>query len=146
MTDTESAYFHVVANQIEFNEVDFGNFIDSICDYYHDLDIINFGKFTLPLHMIPWIDEFIQQSTTSSLVDYELIELTDEYYFFKVRGLYFHVTWKRLEDSYEFAILHGVQYSKDETGIYVFHDDDDDDTIVPHNYGDTNISDLDDFD
>jgi len=122
--------------------VNFENFIDSICDYFHDLDIINFGKFTLPTHIIPWIDEFIQKSSTSSLDGYELMELTDHYYFFKARDLYFYVTWKRVDDSVEFAILHGAQYLKDETGIYVFHDDEDDsDTVVM----DGDSCDLDDF-
>ena len=140
MTDTEREYFHVMKN--EFSQANFGNFIDNICDYFHDLDIINFGKFALPTHMIPWIDEFIQQSTTSSLDGYELMELTDQYYFFKARDLYFHITWKRLGDSVEFAIVHGTQYSMDETGIYVFHDDEDDsDTVVM----DDDTSDLDGF-
>ena len=140
MTDTEREYFHVMSN--EFNQVSFGNFIDNICDYFNDLGIINFGKFTLPTHMIPWIDEFIQQSATSSLDGFELMDLTDHYYFFKARDLYFYVTWKRLEDSVEFAILHGSQYSMDESGIYVFHDDEDDsDTVVK----DDDTSDLDDF-
>lgn len=140
MTDTEREYFHVMKN--EFDQVNLGNFIDNICDYFHDLDIINFGKFALPTHMIPWIDEFIQQSTTSSLDGYELMELTDHYYFFKARDLYFHITWKRLGDSVEFAIVHGTQYSMDKTGIYVFHDDEDDsDTVVM----DDDTSDLDGF-
>lgn len=140
MTDTEREYFHVMKN--EFGEVNFENFINSICDYFSDLGIINFGKFTLPTHLIPWIDEFIQQSTTSSLDGYELMELTDDYYFFKARDLYFYVTWKRVEDSVEFAILHGSQYSKDVTGIYVFHEDEDDsDTVVLDN----DVANLDDF-
>lgn len=140
MTDTEREYFHVMKN--EFDQVNFGNFIDNICDYFSDLGIINFGKFTLPTHMIPWIDEFIQQSTTSSLDGFELMDLTDHYYFFKARDLYFYVTWKRVGDFCEFAILHGTQYTMDETGIYVFHDDEDDnDTVVM----DGDSSDLDDF-
>ena len=140
MTDTEREYFHVMSN--EFTQVSFGKFIDIICDYFSDLGIINFGKFTLPTHAIPWIDEFIQKSTTSSLDGYELMELTDHHYFFKARDLYFYVTWKRVGDLVEFAIIHGTQYSMDETGIYVFHDDEDDsDTVV----FDDDSSDLDDF-
>lgn len=110
---TEREYFPVVANQIEFCELDIG--------YLSIQSVIITISLILSTHMIPWIDEFIQQSSISLLYDYELMELTDDYYF------------------YEFAILHGSQYSKDETGIYVFHDDDSD--IVVMN-GDANLDDF----
>jgi len=112
MTDTEREYFHVMKN--EFGQVNFGNFIDNICDYFSDLGIINFGKFTLPTHMIPWIDEFIQQSTTSSLDGFELMDLTDHYYFFKARDLYFYVTWKRvgISVSLPFFMEPNIQWTR----------------------------------
>lgn len=132
MTTIDSEYFHVCKNELESEDFDIKDFIEGLCDYYGDLDIINFGQFSLPVSIISKVDEFLK-SELCTMTDYEFIELTESYYLFKACDLYFHITWKVVDDLYVFNILHGVEYSNDEFGVFVYHDDDAD-TVVPPDY------------
>lgn len=131
MTATTSAeYYQVYENSIERKQFNFGNFIDSLCNYFEDFDDINFGKFRVPVALVSSVDEFLVDSV-SRLGSYECIKLSPSFFLFAVRSLFFHVTWSVVDGVYVFAILHGTRYYCDEDEVYVFHyGDDDADTIV----------------
>lgn len=128
-TITDIAYFHVCKNEFGADPFDIGEFIDRLCNYFHDLDIVNFGMFRIPVEMVSSVVEFLQR-TIPSLQGYECVALTESFFLFKARHLYFHITWSVVGDHLEFAILHGSDYYLQDDEVYVFHGDDDADTVV----------------
>ncbi len=128
-TTTDIEYFHVCKNEFGVDPFDIGEFIDGLCNYFHDLDIINFGKFRIPVAMVSSVAEFLQQ-TIPSLKEFECVVLSEAFFLFKARQLYFHITWSIVDGCLEFAIIHGSDYYLQDDEAYVFHDDDDSDTVV----------------
>ena len=133
MTSPPTEYFHVCENRVEDNEFDIDRFIDGLCDYYHGLDIVNFGKFSIPVDRVSSVSEFLL-GAIPSLEDYEFFELTDSFFLCKVRYLYFHITWSVVDGFYVFSILHGDDVAREDGEVYVFHGSDDDATVVPLHY------------
>jgi hypothetical protein len=133
MTSPPTEYFHVCENRVEDNEFDIDRFIDLLCDYYHDLDIVNFGKFSVPVERVSSVSEFLL-STVPSLRNYEFFELSDSFFLCKVRDLYFHITWSVVDGFYVFPILHGNDVARVDTEVYVFHGNEDAATVVPLDY------------
>ena len=133
MTSPPTAYFHVCKNRIENNEFEIDRFISKLCYYYYDLDIVNFGKFSIPVDRVSSVSEFLL-STIPSLDGYEFFELTDSFFLCKVCNLYFHITWSVVDGFYVFPILHGCDFSREGGEVYVFHGSDDDSTVVPIDY------------
>lgn len=130
MTSPPTEYFHVCENNVDYGNFDINRFIDLLSDYYHGHDIVNFGKFRIPVDMVASVDGFLSESL-SSIGDYEFVDLTDSFFLCKAYNLYFHISWSIVNGFFVFAILHGVNIVREGDCVYVYHADDDSDTVVP---------------
>lgn len=141
-------YFIVMKNDYLCSDMKLDRFINGIGNLYEEHNNLCFGNFKVPIHQASGaIHEFVQKSV-SGIESHEMIGGDENYYLFKTNhGLYFHITWKIVDDMYEIAIIAGVNYSSDEYGVYVFNDDEDATTVMSDDYYTTDDSDFDsDFD
>ncbi len=134
-------YFIVMKNDYLCSDMNLDRFINGIGNLFEEHDNLCFGQFKVPVHQISGtVHEFVQKSV-SDIESHEMIGGNENYYLFKTNhGLYFHITWKIVQDMYEIAIITGVNYSSDEYGVYVFNDDEDASTVVSDDYYTTDFS------
>ena len=135
-------YFIVMKNDYLCSDMNLDRFINGIGNLFEEHDNLCFGQFKVPVHQISGtVHEFVHKSV-SDIESHEMIGGNENYYLFKTNhGLYFHITWKIVQDMYEIAIITGVNYSSDEYGVYVFNDDEDASTVVSDDYYATDFSD-----
>lgn len=135
------SYFTVMTNDIPaFRHLNLDRFIDVIA-YVFTQGNIEYGKYNISVNEVSGkVHEFIQQSV-SGIESHEMIDGNEYYYLFKCHGIYFYITWQIVDDMYEFAIMHGVNYSSDVNGVFVFGDESDASTVVSDDFYTTDFTD-----
>lgn len=132
MVDTSSAY-HCVINNQPYHKNN-SEIFDEIIDYIQEFDIINYGKLVIPTSSISSTSDFFKdlfRELRNSSNSYDLVLLNSNYLLLSYENLYFLVSWRIDGDNYIFPIIHGTNYTIDENDeIFVFYNEEDDDTIV----------------
>lgn len=139
LTDASRCYFIVLKNSYgHLKNTMLGEFIDRLGVHHNDDEMTFYGKFNLPINQINGtVHEYVHQAV-ADFEEYEIITVNNDLYLFKsTYGLYFHITWKIVHGMCEFVIIHGLNYSNDENGVYVFNDDDDRNTVVADEFEDS---------
>lgn len=131
MVDTSSAYHCVINNQHYQNN---SEIFDEIIEYIQEFDIINYGKLVIPSSSISSTSDFFKDLFRELRISsnlYDIILLNSNYLLLSYENLYFLISWRIDGDNYIFPIIHGTNYAIDENDeIFVFYNEDDDNTVV----------------